>query len=108
MSPSPREPQEPDLLPARSILGIASVCVVIFVAAVFASGLSARSTGARPPRGSAGPAPPTPSGPPSSEEQTLIEDRARGLELRAEQRAALDRYGWVDRQTGVATIPIDR
>ena len=30
------------------------------------------------------------------------------LQLRAEEDAQLHNYGWVDRQTGIATIPIDR
>jgi len=33
---------------------------------------------------------------------------APGLRLRAEEEAALTSYAWVDRQAGVARIPIDR
>ena len=41
-------------------------------------------------------------------EQTQITGTAVGLELHDRQRAALDSWGWVDRDAGVATIPIER
>jgi hypothetical protein len=41
-------------------------------------------------------------------EQTLAEGARFGLDLRARQRRELDRWGWVDRRAGVATIPIAR
>lgn len=40
--------------------------------------------------------------------QTLIEKDRHGLELRDEQRAALEGWSWVDRDRGVARIPIER
>lgn len=43
----------------------------------------------------------------STVEQSLIRETNRGGALRAEQRAALDRWGWVDRQSGLAKLPID-
>ena len=39
-------------------------------------------------------------------EQTLVLDTKRGLDLRAEQKASLQRWEWVDRDAGVARIPI--
>ena len=41
-------------------------------------------------------------------ERSLVERTRGGLDLRARQRAALESYGWVDRDAGVARIPIDR
>lgn len=39
--------------------------------------------------------------------QTLIERDRHGWELREEQRRSLERYRWIDREHGVAQIPID-
>ena len=44
----------------------------------------------------------------SEVEQTPIWDTRVGLDLREKQRQELDRWGWVDREAGVARIPIDR
>jgi hypothetical protein len=41
-------------------------------------------------------------------EQLPIEDSAGGQALGRERRASLERYGWVDKQRGIARIPIDR
>ncbi len=41
-------------------------------------------------------------------EQTPIETSERGLTLRAKQKQQLTGYGWVDRDAGVARIPIER
>jgi hypothetical protein len=41
-------------------------------------------------------------------EQTLIEHEARGTEQRRVEEERLHRYGWVDRDHGVARIPIDK
>jgi hypothetical protein len=44
----------------------------------------------------------------SQVEQTPIWDTRVGLDLLEKQRRELDRWGWVDREAGVAKIPIDR
>ena len=41
-------------------------------------------------------------------EQGLLLGPARGLDLRRDQRASLDRWGWVDRDAGIARIPVER
>lgn len=41
-------------------------------------------------------------------QQTPILGFGEGQALRASQREALARYGWVDRDAGVAAIPIER
>jgi hypothetical protein len=44
----------------------------------------------------------------SEVEQTPIWDTRVGLDLREKQRRELDGWGWVDREAGIAKIPIDR
>ena len=41
-------------------------------------------------------------------ERSLIERSERGLALQAEQRSKLSKYGWADRDAGIARIPIER
>jgi hypothetical protein len=41
-------------------------------------------------------------------EQTPVREMRSGLDLQEAQRRELDRWGWADRQAGIATIPIDR
>ena len=41
-------------------------------------------------------------------EQRPFETSNRGLELKTEQLEVLGQYGWVDRDAGIARIPIDR
>ncbi len=41
-------------------------------------------------------------------EQGPMETTAPGLELRERKRRELSRYGWVDREQGVVSIPIER
>jgi hypothetical protein len=48
---------------------------------------------------------PAPSG---TTERTLIETTYRGHDLNRAQLEALDSYGWIDRQNGIARIPIER
>ena len=40
-------------------------------------------------------------------EQAPILGAGRGLELRARQEADLHRFGWVDRDAGIARIPVE-
>lgn len=40
-------------------------------------------------------------------EQTLVLDTKRGIDLRNEQTASLQRWRWVDQDAGLAQIPID-
>jgi hypothetical protein len=89
--------QEPDALPRGPILLVAAAAVFIGAAATIAGGAMALHS--RPPV-----RPP----PPPVVEQTLIDGPARGIELQRAHRAELDRYGWVDKDAGIARIPIDR
>jgi hypothetical protein len=98
MSATPRPQQEPDALPTRYLVGVGVICVVVGVVAVLASGLPAR-----PPAEAV-----LPREVPTAEEQRLLDEPARGLEIQSAQRAKLNEYGWVDHDAGVAQIPIDR
>ncbi len=40
-------------------------------------------------------------------EQSLVEETHRASALRAEQEGALRQWGWVDRDAGLAKVPID-
>lgn len=41
-------------------------------------------------------------------ERAVVADTERGLDQRRTQRESLSRYGWVDRDAGVVSIPIER
>ncbi len=41
-------------------------------------------------------------------EQPLFDLSARGNDVRREQQRTLGSYGWIDRDAGIARIPIDR
>jgi hypothetical protein len=106
MSESFTPRQEDDRVDRRAtwLTAIAFVLMIALGVAV-AGGLLAKSRRPSPPLRA----------PPSSApaqigilEQTSIEDTRRGIDLEREQRAKLEHYGWVDRDHGVARIPIDR
>src|SRR4051812_34956494 len=95
--------QESDCLPRRWLFGLAGGSVMLTLVAVWLSALLGRTSQvARPatPLLRAAQASPL--------EQSLIEQDARGLQLQREQRGALERYGWVDRDAGVVQLPIER
>ena len=94
MKEGPRD-QEPDDLPLRKILVAAGATLFVFSIGIacMAEGLTGR-------HGTTVPAPH------STVQYTLIDVGAPGLERGRAVR--LDRFGWADRDAGVATIPIDR
>lgn len=82
---------------AKSLLGLVAIGVAAIAVATLLVG--------HPPEGVApGPAPRTI----GSIEQTPITGTAVGLELRDRQRESLETWRWVDRDAGVAAIPIER
>jgi hypothetical protein len=101
--------QEEDVLPSPTLAKVAVAAVAVALLSVFFSallletntgGIRANDGGGKPP----------PSG---GEEiahihQTPIWGPAHGLELRDRERDELSRYGWVDRDAGLAAIPIER
>jgi hypothetical protein len=100
--------QEEDLVASRRVLTVGVLAVVIGAVGVFFAGLIvACDTGALQPS-FAGPHGPRAARPQISHvEQTPIRDAERGVDLRNAQRRKLETWGWVDRDSGVATIPIE-
>lgn len=91
--------QDDDVVPARPI-----VIAVVVVTAVSAGGVAwvaLALDGVGPPRVVAD----APVGVPILE--TPIDVDRRGPRARAADRAVLESYGWVDRERGIARIPID-
>ena len=96
--------QEDDVVPSRAISVTIAAAVVITIASVFVAG---RMLAADAPTR----AMPSPTAAPRTIDgihQTPIGAPGRGLELRAAQRTSISGYEWVDREGGVARIPIER
>lgn len=100
--------QEDDQVATKSVIHVALVGILTGAVGVFCAGvILVASMGALWPR-VAGPEGTRPSGPEISRiEQTPIRDTRRGLDLREAQETELQRWSWIDRSAGVATIPID-
>jgi len=84
---------------ATGIVSVGIGVVAVIVATVIGDGRLAT-------RGSQA-APPLPSGS-AIPERTSILDTRRGLDAQRAAREELGRYGWVDRERGIARIPIER
>ena len=101
--------QEDDVVPSRRLVRISIASLVVALVGVFFAGLSlVLHDGALQPS-FAGPG--GPGAAPheiSHVEQTPIWDTRRGEDLEREQRRQLQSWGWVDRDAGLARIPIDR
>jgi len=98
-----RVQQERDAIRGGRLVALSALTLTIGAVGVLAAQLL-NPTVARPaPRTASGPA--FQAGTP---ERSLIERSARGLALQAEQRSKLEHYGWVDRNAGIARIPIER
>lgn len=102
--------QERDAVRSRRIVLVGLLGVVIALFAVFMAGvLVTRSAGTLHPRAlGLGEVPRTAPSELSGLEQSLIDVDAPGIKLRERQRAGLARYYWVDREAGIAAIPIER
>jgi len=101
----PSSVQEPDLVPGWRLLRIFAVAVCVATLGVLVSWWMLRGARANeaPPRAAAAAAFGA-----EAPEQTSLETSERGLALQREQRKQLSRYGWRDRDAGIAEIPIDR
>lgn len=95
--------QAPDELARRKIASVTLAGILVTAIAVVIAWLLLRRWGGEQRRFTPPAAPRTI----GILEQTLIRETERGVELRTEQAAALTRWGWVDRDAGVAQIPID-
>jgi hypothetical protein len=95
-------PQDPEGLSPIHLALVTVVSLVIGALAVGAAALlTPRALLRAEPRGD-------PRTPVAAVARSSIRGRARGLEQRREARQRLDTYGWVDREAGVARIPIER
>src|SRR4051812_5513420 len=100
--------QEGDRVHRRAIWLTAGVALlVLFVGLFAADGILRARTRPRIARGAQLPPPVAPATI-GVVEQSLIETTRRGLDLENAQRERLDRYEWVDRDRGIARIPIER
>jgi len=95
--------QEEDEVRGRAIAIAAAAALVVGGAGVAGAWL-VLALGAPPQRPPVGPAPREI----AHVEQTPIWVAKDGLDLRTQQRAELHAWGWVDRDAGVARIPIER
>ncbi len=89
-----RTPQEDDVLPARRVLLVGALGIVITLLVVGASALLLGRERVLRPAG--GPA----------VEESLFDAADRATRLTARKRQLLDSAGWVDREHKVAHIPI--
>ena len=100
--------QEDDVVASRSVVKVTVVGLLTGALGVLCAGvILVASTGSLKPS-LAGPKGQQPAESQISQvEQTPIGDARRGLDLREAQERELERWGWVDRQAGRATIPIE-
>jgi hypothetical protein len=98
--------QEHDTLAQRKLVVTTIGSIVVFTAAVIAAVLLLDAFREGRDRGAvAAQVAPNTIG---TVEQRLILSAPRGLDDKRDQRASLDRWGWVDRDAGLATIPVER
>ncbi len=95
-----------DVIPGGRLARIGAISIVVGLVGVFAAFALLRASGGTKP----GPADDAPQAAAAigMVEQTSIEDQRRGLAVREEQRASLERAAWIDRDAGLAQRPIDR
>jgi hypothetical protein len=101
---------EEDAIPGKRFWLSAAVAALVVALSVLVAGQVLRAT--------QDVSPPAPAAPPSIAanagreigivEQTLLRATRRGLDEREAQRESLQRYRWVDRDHGVAALPIER
>lgn len=102
--------QEPDRVSHGKLRGGAVLAALGIAASIGATLLFLRADADRAhdaARGAPAPSAVTPAQA-GTVETSLILATERGLALRAAQRGELDRWGWVDRDAGIARIPIER
>ena len=99
--------QEQDRVRSRRLLAIFAGAVLVTAVAILSAWLLLQR--ASPPRRDATPGRPPPRAPAqiATVEQTPVRETARGLVVQDLQRDALRRWAWVDRDAGVAEIPVD-
>jgi hypothetical protein len=101
--------QEEDAIAGARLLKIAVLALgVALIGVLFAAVLLETNTGGIRGSEATGGTPRAAGSTIANIEQTSLYGAAGGLELRRAQREQLSRYRWVDRDGGVAAIPIER
>jgi hypothetical protein len=101
--------QEADVLPSPTLVKVATAAVAIGLLGVFFSALLLETNiGGIRASAANGQPPPAAGSEIARIEQAPILGPARGLDLRDREREELSRYRWVDRDAGLAAIPIER
>jgi hypothetical protein len=98
--------QREDVVASRAIRITLAAAMAITVIAIVVAGLMLKQQ-----RGTIGARGAPPNVAPTQIQgihQTPIERERHGLELREAQQLWLEKYGWVDREHGIARIPIER
>jgi hypothetical protein len=101
--------QEDDVVATRTITLVVLVTIVIGTVAVLVSGIMLKAVigSLEPSAAGAAGTKPTPRDI-SDLEQASIVDTEEGIDLRGRQKADLNRYRWIQRDAGIAAMPIDR
>jgi hypothetical protein len=95
--------QDPDRIDRRKILAVTAAGIVIMTAALVVAWVLLGMWGQPPRRATPAVAPRTI----GTLEQSLVATTRRAAELRSQQEASLHRWEWVDRDAGIARIPIE-
>ncbi len=105
----PELEQEPDRLSTTTVIVIGIVSALVTIASILLSSelLIQRENALHPGLREEAPASAAPRAI-GMLEQTLIREDCYGKRLAEDQRAELGRYGWVDRDQGLVSIPIER
>ena len=102
-------PAEEDKVPSRQIIAVGALSLVVFIVGSVAAGLGMQAM--RHSVNPEGPAAmPAAAGTPKigMVEQRLFEHSNMGVAWRERQQRRLATFGWVDKQKGIAHIPIDQ
>ncbi len=101
--------QEADAVSLRPVVTIAIVSIAVGALGIFFAGLILVASAGALRSNLAGPEGPRPAPRALSHiEQTQILQARTGIDLRDAQRRELETGGWIDRDAGIARIPIDR
>jgi hypothetical protein len=98
--------QEDDRLPNRRVSVVVALAMMVGIGAVVFSAWFLGATGRGRDHGPAAPA--LAPAVIATVEQALIDDAHRAADLRRDQLDRLNRFGWIDRDQGIAHIPIER
>jgi hypothetical protein len=97
--------QEKDAVRRRTITAVGAAGVIVTLVSIWISGLILSAETSGQPKAAKPSAPGRQIG---IVDQTLVEVENHGADVREAQRRELVRYGWADRDAGVAIIPVEK